>query len=350
MNSNIENKKKLKLIKLNNSPKLILGQKLMSYVNFLHKNISEKEWSGILFYKVEGSINNINNMVLKANHFMLKDIGTAASTGYSFDESIIDYYDYYPETEDMKLGMAHTHHSMKNYFSGTDEDELRDNSEHHNYYLSVIFSYDCNYSAKLAIYSKGSVTKAFIKDDNGEEKEITFTEDAVIYTCDCKIEIEIDEYELSQYNLIKEKNKPTANINHHQGDLWGKWFVDKYHHPTNKVKTLEEQHEEENKLAFAFLTSLLTNKLSTKYTIDDLIKILQSLNAVEKTVQNELLEVLNDRIDACLLYIYSANDLHTYLDVAFLCSELLNNYPELINFEVSEILADYFDEIQELAQ
>jgi proteasome lid subunit RPN8/RPN11 len=354
-------KNTLKIIELQNSPKLILGKQLMSYVNFLHNKIPGKEWSGILFYTVEGSIRDINNMIFKANHFMLKDIGTSAHTGYEFDETILDYYEQYPETEDMKLALLHTHYSMKNFFSGEDLDELRDNSPKHNYYLSLVVSHDCDYSAKLAMYSRGSETKAFIKDDNGDEVEITFNEEAVLYTCDCQVEIEIDDYELDQYNRIKEECKPKATVvkgfggysgynGYNNYDAYDDYQAGNLYPKTlPKTKTDLTLFTLTDETTIAFLTSLLTGKINKDYTLDDLIAIFQGIEILDSDTQDAFILSLEESLDNCLMNFYGTIEITLVTEVFTKCNEILSAYPEIMEFEVSDKLKDYFEEALEVA-
>lgn len=202
-------KPKLPVIELDITPTLVLGSDLLSYTSYLHRKVGKKEWSGILFYEVlEGGIKELDKLKMKSNHLMLKDIGTSGSTGYSFDETVLDFYDQFPETEDMKLGMCHTHHNMNNYFSSTDMSELEDNSEHYNYYLSLIMSFDCDYSAKLAFRGKVESRKASVLGDDGKPITISVGEQQdVLYTCDVFVSHELPEYYYDQYHTIKEEAK-----------------------------------------------------------------------------------------------------------------------------------------------
>lgn len=205
--------KKVQVIDIEQKPKLVLSSELMNLTNYFHSQIGEDEWSGILFYTVEGSIRDINNLTFRAETMMLKDIGTSAYTSYEFDEDVLDFYDENPETEEMKLGMIHTHHKMNNYFSSTDMDELKENAPNHNYYLSLIMSFNCDYSAKLAIYAKAKETSVFIKDEEGEEIEQKIAGEDIVYIADCTIVFELDTYNIKALTDLKKKKKEKAKKN-----------------------------------------------------------------------------------------------------------------------------------------
>lgn len=208
------------VINLSPKPVLVLDPMLLAYTNFLHYHVGSKEWSGILFYSVEGTIKDIPNMKFTASHMMLKDIGSSAYTEYSFDEDVLDFFDEFPETENMKMGHIHTHHNMKNFFSPTDMDELSDNSEHHNYYLSLIMSYDCQYSAKLAF--RGSMAGSKIKDEEGNEVEMgNMGDKTILYVCDLDIRFALPASLVNRYNGVlteyEEAKKKTYSTSQNYG-------------------------------------------------------------------------------------------------------------------------------------
>lgn len=200
------------VFEMKSKPKMILSKDLMAQVNYLHRAYPGKEWSGILFYSSEGKITSPGDMVVKADRLMLKDLGTAAYTEYSFDEDIIDFYDEFPHTEEMKIGHIHTHHSMDNYFSATDKSELNDNSRRHNYYISLIVSYNCKYSAKMAIYSKDTKHTSSILDDNGKDTDIDVNIGECVYYYDFDIEVEVDDFTINKLKELEKENKKSTAL------------------------------------------------------------------------------------------------------------------------------------------
>jgi len=151
--------------------KLILPPEIIAQITYLHSHCGGKEWSGILVYDVKGNPSKPESFELIAKHIFLMDIGTAGATDYETDGDIVDIFDQIPEAMEMKLGHIHTHHSGSAYFSGTDEGELQDNVDKHNYYLSLVVNYNGNYAAKVVFLSDMHTTsKMNYKDDGGEIK------------------------------------------------------------------------------------------------------------------------------------------------------------------------------------
>lgn len=199
--------------------KLIISKEVLSQIAYLHNKIGDIEWSGLLFYKIiSGDISEPATFVMKAERIYLMNIGSAAYTEFSPDESIVDFYEKYPESLTMKWGMIHTHHNMKTFFSGTDMDELRSNSGAHNFYLSLIVNYldGGDYCAKIGIEAEAE-SKSKYKFTKGvsfkgmDDKEVS---EKVLFTINCDIEYEISDFDIERYATIK-KAKEVPKIKHH---------------------------------------------------------------------------------------------------------------------------------------
>lgn len=114
-----------------------------------------------------------------------------------------------------RISHIHSHNNMKVFFSGTDTKELLDNSEHYNYYLSLIVNNNHEMCAKIAyrgfIKSEGErKTSIKYKDINGdfitinEEENFNSKEEEVVFIVDCDIK--------SQYSISEEFKKRTDFI------------------------------------------------------------------------------------------------------------------------------------------
>lgn len=264
---NINNKKELpaRLQTISAKPNVIITPKVHALMSVLHSLVGKVEWSGILFYTVEGSITDINNMVFTLQHIMLKDIGTSGHTSYEFGEDVIDFFDANPECENMKMGMLHTHHNMNCYFSAADLSELQDNAKNHNYYLSFITNFACEYVAKLAIQTLRVNNTHTIKGDDGNDIEIEIpSNQPPILVADCTVQLDLDEYNLKSYNHLKNRKvvqtfKPITP-----------WVNPMY---KNNFKTDEIAR---HPLFYSFLKSLLDDTLTPEQakslTLVDVIK------------------------------------------------------------------------------
>jgi len=167
-----KNKKDTKIIypvhEMEKHGRLILPDNVLAQITYLHGKVGKEEWSGMLLYDVQsGSPADVENFALVAKHIFLMDIGTKAYTEYSPDGDIVDIYDNIEEAMEWKTGHIHTHHDMGAYFSGTDESELNDNVDKHNYYLSLIVSFDGKYHAKVAFLSDVETSSSMNYVDDG---------------------------------------------------------------------------------------------------------------------------------------------------------------------------------------
>jgi hypothetical protein len=150
-----------------------MPEKVLNQIKYLCKNIAKVEWSGVLFYSVEGSIRDPHTMVLTLQDILPMQKGTATYTEYSFDERVIEYMmDNETMEKGWKLGHIHSHNTMAVFFSGTDWSELEDNAPNHNFYLSLIVNNFMDFCAKVCFIAESDSTKQFdfvAKDENGKK-------------------------------------------------------------------------------------------------------------------------------------------------------------------------------------
>ena len=151
--------------------------------------ISQVEWSGVLFYSVKGSIKQFDKVEFTVEDIYLMNKGTKAYTEYDLDDDLIDYRMSNPQSLAWKIGMVHSHNSMASYFSGTDMSELNDNSEFHNYYLSLIVNNFEEMVAKVAF--RGNIKSYQCKDEVGKDWNLNLKVNRqVMFTFDCDIVVQ----------------------------------------------------------------------------------------------------------------------------------------------------------------
>lgn len=208
--------------------KIILTPKVINQIMYLHANIGKTEWSGILLYDViSGHPSKPADFVLKAEHIFLMDIGSAAFTEYETDGDIVDIYNNIENAMDMKIGHVHSHHDMGAFFSGTDNDELMENVDKHNYYVSLIVNFSGNYVAKVAFLSEvETTTQMLYTDDHGElqkEKEETITKTMIV--TELKIALEYnEEFFYNRITQVREKikaAKAAKEVVQYKSGKWG---------------------------------------------------------------------------------------------------------------------------------
>lgn len=159
--------------------------------------ISEVEWSGVLLYTLIGDFYK-GDFKLEIKDIFPMHKGSAAYTEYDFDEDFIKYRMSNSESLNWEVGHVHSHNKMSTFFSGTDMSELKDNSENHNYYLSLIVNNDLEMTAKIAFIgeeeSKTSTVR-MVPDEDGGTKTIKFNnsnKDTFLFSYDCSITYEIE--------------------------------------------------------------------------------------------------------------------------------------------------------------
>lgn len=229
----MENKEKIDypIIISNIRGVLNINKQIEEQIDLLHTVVGAKEWSGVLLYTVNGDIDS--NVDVEVQGLFPMDIGTSAYTEYEFDENIMDMYDMYPDALDKqwRLGHIHTHHNMKAYFSGTDNQELKDNTPNHAYYLSLIVNFDKSYCARLcfmgtrevkgtsSVSVKGIKLSSHLCNNNKVDRE-----EDVIYAIDLDIVMPKKDSNitlLGEINKIQDKNELNSKLKYESKYVWG---------------------------------------------------------------------------------------------------------------------------------
>lgn len=206
---------------------------VLNKIKYLCKTIPKDEWSGILLYKVEGSIKQPKDMVLHLKEIIMMDKGTATYTDYSYNEKKrdnsgyldrhIDYTNDKEEALEWKIGQIHSHNTMRVFFSSVDMAELHDNSPSHNYYLSFIVNNYMDMIAKVAYIAEVDTTvEADYKalDDEGNEYVIQNSKFTVkkkkLFMHDCDIQSTVEQITVPKdfmdnvADVIKIKSTPVV--------------------------------------------------------------------------------------------------------------------------------------------
>lgn len=208
-------KKQYAEVEFTNKPTLIISKQLQSQILYAHSVVGNVEWSGFVFFKeTKGSIKDLENFEMTALYLHILDVGTSGYTEFTLDGRIVEAFQEFPDAKQCKTGMAHTHHTMDTFFSGTDMRELHDNAEYYPYYLSLIVNHYGKYCAKLAVVAKEEGSPRKLKTNKflnldwvlGSKKE-----QAVLITMDCNIVLEQDEHFVKR---LAELNKPKTTYKH----------------------------------------------------------------------------------------------------------------------------------------
>lgn len=160
----------------------------MYKVQHLCRRINEVEWSGIVWYRVNGTISNPQSCTIVVEDILLMDIGNKTYTEYEFGMDVVSYMMANTVLKDMRYGHIHSHNTMKTFFSGTDNDELNENSAFHNMYFSLIVNNVTDCTARVAFRGKTPSSNIIAKNEKGKEYVIRnatpVSESLFIYECD----------------------------------------------------------------------------------------------------------------------------------------------------------------------
>lgn len=138
---------------------------------YLCSKVADKEWSGILFYESVGDILDIENFLVIGKEIFLKDIGTATYTEFSYGVDEISFVMDKPGLETADWGKIHSHAVMNTFHSTTDMDDLWQNTETNNYYLSFIVNNRGDVEVKIGWRGKNILkqhNEYQIRNNNGE--------------------------------------------------------------------------------------------------------------------------------------------------------------------------------------
>ena len=75
-------------------------------MNYLCSKMPQNEWSGVLFYKVQGSIKDPANMVCTLVDILLMDKGSHTATDFSYDNDVFKHMAK-NDLEDCFAGLVH---------------------------------------------------------------------------------------------------------------------------------------------------------------------------------------------------------------------------------------------------
>lgn len=143
-------KAKLKLIKQKQSYNIVIPKNVEEKIRHLCSVVHEVEWSGVLFYKKEGSFEN-NDLKITCVDIFPMDIGSSGFTDFDDTPDIAAYRCEHLELleEGIYEGLIHSHDVMKAFFSGTDTNTLLEEGTDRNHFVSLIVNNEGSYVAAI---------------------------------------------------------------------------------------------------------------------------------------------------------------------------------------------------------
>ena len=152
----------LPLVKLDTKYKMIIPPFVEQKIRHLCNRVWEKEWSGTLFYKAEGSFEDGSLVITCADIFVM-DIGTAGYTEFDMSPDVMTYMTEHPELMECQMGLIHSHNNMSTFFSATDTATLKEEGRDRNHFVSLIVNNAGSYTAAITrkVKSKRVVNETF---------------------------------------------------------------------------------------------------------------------------------------------------------------------------------------------
>lgn len=313
----------MELRKLEGTPILEISSQLKSQIDYLHNQIGGKEWSGPLIYTIHGGdLEKPDELVITADEVYLMDIGTSGGTDFEMTpEETVKMYDRYEglNTGQQRIGLIHSHHNMKTFFSGTDNDELQENAEDYNAYLSLIVGTKAHPVARVAFITEieKQINSTYkYKNMQGDEftgaKSEVETEKVVcMYDCEVVVPMNVSQSFIDRYDEVQEANKPKYNYQNKGGyGGYGGYNrkkttglgKDKKNHGgngTNQLRLLSDPQSDEGEYSLKEVETFLC-KLATTNPDSKAINLWSVLNSVSNQQFDRSTEDIINAIDDCM--------------------------------------------------
>ena len=130
--------------------KIVIPVEVEKKIRFLCKNIWDVEWSGVLFYKVEGAFED-KSLTIRCVDLFQMDIGTSTYTEFNVSPDVATYMVDHPELleEGIYQGLIHSHNNMATFFSVTDTATLSAEGNDMAHFVSLIVNNSGKYTAGI---------------------------------------------------------------------------------------------------------------------------------------------------------------------------------------------------------
>lgn len=156
-----QNKPEIKLVKDSKKYSLTVTKLLEDKIRYLCATFPNKEYSGALFYTVDGEFGS-DNLKVTCRDFCLCDIGSSTYTEFETRPEVVSYM-CENDLLDCYIGLLHSHNTMSTFFSGTDLDTLKSEGSSMPHFVSLIVNNKGEYTA--------AVTSQIVRYFNGTVQE-----------------------------------------------------------------------------------------------------------------------------------------------------------------------------------
>lgn len=214
-------------------PTLLIEKALHEKIIYLCSRISSVEWSGVLFYEMEGTLGE--DLRIIAKDLLLLNIHNSTYTEYENDTTDIPAYMVEHGLTHAYQGHIHSHNTMATFFSGTDTATLKEEGAKRPHFLSLIVNNANQYTACITAKAEveqnlifkgfsGNVLNIQIPEDNAKRVSVHYVSTEIICENDESL-VELDEQ-------IKKLSVPTVTTtvgrNVSYGNSYGTGYGPRY--------------------------------------------------------------------------------------------------------------------------
>ena len=352
--------------------KVTVTEGMINKIRYICGEFPTKEWSGVLFYDIKGSLKKPNLIEIKAFDFYPLDLGSNSYTEFEYSPDFAAYIARNPLLMDHQMGLIHSHNNMGVFFSGTDTATLQEQAPLYKKFLSIIVNNRMDIVAKLAVYTESDITNNTEIISTTNYQDIDYTNKKInnsskitkvfkekeVWVYDCDIikegkEIVDEEFkgvveDLKTNNTKQSFNNPVINTKQpFQGELFK---APTSFNMANNVKHIDDKVQ-------TFICCLASQNFFyapiKTYSLKE--NLMAAMRAVPKTIDRSLyVNMLDCSIDLLLDYleIHREEDIIDILDSAYQKLKIIgiHNNKDLSSlvFEVIEsTINSYLEELVE---
>lgn len=289
---------------------------LQAQMTWLCTKMPAREWSGKLLWTIESGSFEAGDAVISADYFYLLNLGSAAYTEYSTQESKMEWVKFLmanPQFQSHYTGKLHSHNSMGVFHSGTDNTDLKEQilEGQFDYYISLIVNNRNQFDLRVAF--RGEVeapavtytyktfsgkTESFSVPGVGKQEVVCFYEGTV------ETESLVDEVIIDCYNTLKKAEEakvvktsnmpsfpsfpPTTNHKTLFDDAWGGYFDDDEYAVKQPVTGYTPE---------SFLKKVLP---SFRMTIESMLEEMEGILSGDKDTTDVAFEACADQMEASI--------------------------------------------------
>jgi len=129
------------------------------------------------------NVESVQQLNIEIFDFLPLSADTAAHTGFTYDATYLQYLmERGQDPMAVQLGDIHSHNRMDVFFSSTDNQDLADNTQYYDYFLSVVCNNAGRFCIKLAI--PASTSYEIKHPTTGKIEKFITSNQALIFDCD----------------------------------------------------------------------------------------------------------------------------------------------------------------------